>query len=185
MGIENSGRHGHDVPSNLVGWPLIGDPVPVGLLSETFIAVKTRLTVFRVTIDLGAGTVESLEAPLRCLFPTPSGITILMTRLLERRQHEGAHVALVQVPSSNGQPVLQLDVVEPVHDQIKEPAVSLERRRNPCDQVPVDSLGSKCVGSGPAVSPLTCTRRATPSQSRQRARASIRPLGRRLVVISP
>jgi len=44
-------------------------------------------------------------------------------QVLEHRQHEGAHVPLVQNPSRPRNPVLEVEVLKPVRDEVAERAV--------------------------------------------------------------
>lgn len=82
--------------------------------------------------------------------------------LSQDRQHERAHFALVEVARGLGEPVCQLDVFQPVGDQIGQRAACRQRREGRLEQAPLGKLPrSACF----LVSPVACTRRLLPSQS--------------------
>ena len=78
-----------------------------------------------------AGLLGPVVASLRELLQelvAPGDPDLPQSQVRERREHERLHVPLIQLPSPRRDPALQLQVLEPIRDRIRESAIRAERR---------------------------------------------------------
>lgn len=61
--------------------------------------------------------------------------------VLERGEHELFHVPFVELPGALGEPLLEVEILEPVLHQISEGAVGAEPRAGGLEERAVDELG--------------------------------------------